>query len=283
MVSMKRLQTDVEAIKQKQSSTARTRQDGRNKATSLTCYKCKKEGHIRKNCPLLESQGASNACDEIQPKQGRGSNRNVKPRGSIGVSQVNDASLYLERHVHGLATKCLVDTGSTISIVSKSFLERNKTSLLKQIVQTDQNFVSASGESLKIMGKCEVTFKIGQFEFIQTCIVADIVTDCIIGLDFLKNHNSCVLDVVSQLLWINDQPFKLMLEGRLGCFRIATSGHGTIPPRTEVVVSGKVWGDPIQKGRLPAVGMIEPVDDYLLADRGLVARSLVTVNDSFPI
>ena len=80
-------------------------------------------------------------------------------------------------------TTILIDTGSAVSIVKKSFigghkpLDGHRTSLTVSV---------ANGEPLKILGSTQISLKISRSKWKHVVLVTDDIShDCMLGTDFL--------------------------------------------------------------------------------------------------
>ena len=110
-------------------------------------------------------------------------------------------------------------------------------------------------------------------------VVAEIEAPFVLGYDF-QFLNQCLVDVGRTCIYINGLKFKCLLESGMNTiFRITASENVIIPPRTEVVVSGRIKGE-------------KPFNHYLITEPNarfqsnkgvVVAKALVSVNDNIPI
>ena len=97
-----------------------------------------------------------------------------------------DGGLYVECTIEGKPCRMLVDTGASVSVVKKS-IERwvDKFEQQRGITQLQ----TATGDVTPIYVCSEVTVKIGDFKNCQQVCVADIIADCVLGLDFMNAFN----------------------------------------------------------------------------------------------
>ncbi|XP_062568864.1 uncharacterized protein LOC134230979 [Saccostrea cucullata] len=74
----------------------------------------------------------------------------------------------------------------------------------------------------------------------------------------------------------------MTIEGSLGCFRITAGKTVSIPPRSEIIVPGKVC---VPEGsNLPyCESIIEPVDKYNKQQSTLTARTVVNPQETVPV
>ena len=81
----------------------------------------------------------------------------------------------------------IIDTWSNITILHPDSILRP--TFLRTVI----------GESVPVRGKTTVKMRLGNYEADHVIWVADIVDKCIVGLDFLLQHN-CQVDVGNALL-----------------------------------------------------------------------------------
>ena len=86
------------------------------------CYRCGKRGHISKfRCAKLEDTRSKKYALHDQ-NQGMNSNKN-KSDAKIRLSTISPASkrktLMVEAQINGKSKRCILDTGATISLISK--------------------------------------------------------------------------------------------------------------------------------------------------------------------
>ena len=95
-----------------------------------------------------------------------------------------DGGLYVEGKFEGKPCRMLIDTGASVSVVKKS-IERWVVEQQRGITQLQ----TATGDVTHIYGCSEVTEEIGDFKNCQQVCVADIIADCVLGLDFMNAFN----------------------------------------------------------------------------------------------
>lgn len=103
----------------------------------------------------------------------------------------------------------------------------------KALASRTQSIVLADC-ALQAIGKCGIQINIGNSEFEFTIVVADINTDGILSLDFLKK-NRCLVDVASAKMCIGESEHELQLNGHLGC--VSLKETVCLPPSSEMICS----------------------------------------------
>lgn len=105
--------------------------------------------------------------------------------------------------INGKCASLLVDTGSTVSIVNDSFIDRRNVSKVSNVQIT-----SASGDKINIIGKANVNFEIGnmcKFSY-DVYVASNFYYQCIIGLDILYDY-SCSIDLGNNCVVFNDEEY----------------------------------------------------------------------------
>ena len=179
--------------------------------------------------------------------------------------------------LNGYEVDCLVDTGATLSVLSTRAWKMmdGQGSKLKAF---DKEIVSASGNPLRIEGTTTVTIDLDGTHCSCNVIVADVESDIILGLDFLKKERGHI-SVESNSLVLKDKTFTLYCHGKLGCYRIVMAETVTVPARSEMIVMGKVSDKAIIKEDLC---VIEPtVNVYEIGQ--CVAKSLIHGKQTVPL
>ena len=95
---------------------------------------------------------------------------------------------------------CLVDTGSSITVVSSVLAEK----LGKLLVPTNLYAETVSGKHLPLRGTVQVTIAIGDFAGAMSVYVSsDVSPDCILGRDFFERYH-CLINVADRKLEFKD-------------------------------------------------------------------------------
>ena len=135
-----------------------------------------------------------------------------------------------------------VDTGSNISIVHPEVLQRSTNHVTIQPVGSQLRTVT--GETAPILGRTTVHLTVGTFQTKQEMWVAKIADECILGLDFLQQHD-CQVDLKEGVLHIGDEevPLQQPRATEPTCYRCYSTTSVTIPPNSEMIVPAKVEGE----------------------------------------
>lgn len=96
----------------------------------------------------------------------------------------------------------------------------------------DLRLSTATGQRIPVRGEMKITVKLGERVYRHNVIVADILDDCIIGLDFLQNYQ-CNIDMKYGTLKCGREeiPIKGGATGKVYCLR-----NTKIPPRAQTLI-----------------------------------------------
>lgn len=111
----------------------------------------------------------------------------------ISISQAHDGnSLIIKGEVNGKPCKLTLDTGASHTVVNSNLASR----FLGDFFNNHDRIqlLTATGQHITVRGKKEVKLKLGHKAYWHNVIVADIVDDCILGLDFMRKYR-CEIDV----------------------------------------------------------------------------------------
>ena len=250
----------------------------------IICYECDKPGHIKRNCPTLNNRS--------KPKYGRTYNRSnthqndkgprKDPQVSVGLgSSIEECGLYVNVIIQGEKTKVLVDTGATVTLVSTRLYNKLSETVRPNLHTVKQTIMSANGTPLSVRGKSEFNFTIDKKTYHNDAVVTDIKVDGILGLDFLKANN-CTIDMSKEVLNINGKDIRMSIEGSLGCFRVTAVETVSIPPRSEVIIQGKVCvPDGLDPPKCDSI--IEPICKETMNKSTLTAMTMVRPRETVPV
>ncbi|MES9885164.1 MAG: retropepsin-like aspartic protease [Sedimenticola sp.] len=97
-------------------------------------------------------------------------------------------------HIGGSDVNCLIDTGSTLSVLHPNRYEAIPEDVRPMLKDTHTSIRMADGGLVKLQGKATFTVMINGATFRQEMVVADIEVPAVIGYDFLHCYN-CQIDV----------------------------------------------------------------------------------------
>ena len=108
-----------------------------------------------------------------------------------------------------IATRALLDTGATASILSAEFLSKIPESELKHESLTKEKFKNACGTPIETMGAYDIDIRIHTNDtntIRQTFhILPNLTEPCILGLDFITNHNIKLDSMTRRITYTNNE------------------------------------------------------------------------------
>jgi hypothetical protein len=192
---------------------------------------------------------------------------------SEAIHKADKSGIFIEVKLGDRSLEVLVDTGATVTILSKDVLADIFAD--KPLKQLTTDVLIADGTPLKVYGSKEVKFSIQDMVFDHTMVIADLSVDGILGLDFLRAHQ-CSLDLNGCSLTFGKvgKSVACQYKGNIGSIRVTLCENLEKLPQSEVVTYCDVNNQDTQN--CPAVGIVEPCKKFNESDRALVARTLVT-------
>jgi len=134
------------------------------------CYYCGDIGHFIKDCEKQKNQYGRNN----------------------GVSQTDDqddvdpvrGQTYLHLVVNGKSSKCLLDTGSDVTLLPTSVVAGLR------VESTTRRIRAANGTGIKVIGTATVEAVAGQHHMTITGLVSPHVSEVMLGIGFLKQEKA---------------------------------------------------------------------------------------------
>ncbi|KAL5503369.1 hypothetical protein EMCRGX_G010306 [Ephydatia muelleri] len=134
------------------------------------CYKCGKEGHLRRNCPTNRHS---------ERDTGGPPYAEHLPDKLYKVCGVNYATLQVHGMLGNDPIDFLVDSGAAVSVVTNDILP---TSVRTRIIREAPHTVGANGSALDVLGRLEIPITLGQFcashEFV---VVRHLTVQCLLA------------------------------------------------------------------------------------------------------
>ena len=168
-----------------------------------------------------------------------------------------------------------VDTGSSISLVRPDVLKTEPE--CSEMPLKDGRLRTVTGDTTPLLSRAGLTLQLGSLTTNHDFYSADIVDDCILGMDYLRPAGA-VLDLGKGTLTIGSEKIPLLESKKNAesvCCRAVAATTTTVPPKSETVVpvqlvhQKRVWK--------PGWGLLQS-DDSHPQNGLLVGRTLVDLN-----
>ena len=160
----------------------------------------------------------------------------------------DNASLTIPVSVKSYSTAALVDTGSSVTLISKSFWVKVQHSPLTLDPVLKSPIVSVDGSPVTVFGRTTATFVIDGRELCHSVYIADVESDVVLGLDFLRVHR-CIVDPANLSVTLparSDPPVPSDSPCTFSACRVSLSSSVTIEPLSHVVVPGRFGGNSLR-------------------------------------
>ena len=190
-------------------------------------------------------------------------------------------ALYMTFLIQGKMTKALVVRGSSVSLISWSFL--NTLSFSREMDNYKGKILTANKTQLTVKGKAELIVQLEKFspEFRVGFLIFSVdIFDCLLGLDFLTELE-CILYIKRKHLFCGKVKKTLKLQSgmqNLSTMFLIVSSTQTIPSRSEKLLQCEVRDE--QGTRVKNFqGLVNPIESYQTATWLCVAQTLVKDNE----
>ena len=184
------------------------------------------------------------------------------------VQLLNSACYYVNGKVGHVRGKFLIDTGSSICVLSEKVYERIKENDIS-LQPSHRQVRAANGTLLRIKGTCTLQIQLDHVLFNQEFIVANIEESLgILGINFLDQYQADV-KIRKKILKTNQGRIKLHKQSTDVCNRLQLCENITVPSQSEAYI--KTYTVQNCEARL---NILEPTNRFL--DQGLlIGRTLV--------
>jgi hypothetical protein len=119
-----------------------------------------------------------------------------RPKEIVALS--GEKGLYILGLADSVPAKFLIDTGSSITVISHKIFDKFSSYLPLEPVKFD--VVQADGKTMEVVGQFQADVTVGPMRVNHPLVIGDITVDGILGMDFLRvNECSAVLIFLSRL------------------------------------------------------------------------------------
>jgi len=181
------------------------------------CYFCGGMGHFVKDCEKKKNQY-------------------VKSNGVSGADDQNDSDTvrgqtYLRLVVNGKPSRCLLDTGSDVTLLPMSAVTGVR------MEPTNRRIRAANGTAIKVTGTATVEAHAGQHHMAITGLVSPNVSEVMLGIGFLKQERAIWNFDVGEVV-LSGYRHKLCCRGRQPwCRRVILQNDTLVPGESEMDLS----------------------------------------------
>ena len=213
---------------------------------------------------LAELKGLSSAVDQTMTPATK-SHTLTSPQENI--------TLLLPTWVNGSSVDMVIDSGSTITVVSSRIFDKIYPLDKPTIEPTNETIVVADGRYIPVKGRAIVTLGFGPLEFSHSVLIADLQADGLLGNDFLKPHG-CNIDHRHECVRIEQVSiyYREVGDTLMMTCRVEVAQTVTIAPGEQAILPANV----IKRGKHCPQGLIQASDRFVEKTGLMIGKSLVT-------
>ena len=218
---------------------------------------------------LLEvgDEGLNPTSPDRRPKTEHFINANVLKTGLAGI--------YVVGNICNVNADLIIDSGASVSILNARLFSQIALEHRPKIQPFNDTLYLADGSELPVLGIATIPYDFDKkISVNHPTVIADIESDGLIGLDFMKRHD-CELSYIRRSFTIQNVPLQFREEGGLlASCRITANQSVTIPPNSEFIVPGKVK----HRGKLGPLGfcsVVEPISSLMEREGLVVGKALI--------
>ncbi|XP_067637321.1 uncharacterized protein [Eurosta solidaginis] len=221
----------------------------------MKCFKCSNPSHIARHCRT--GHGSSNFADRKRKAGGdkqervKCKNRGLAPAMEcrvIPISQTGrkSSSLTVKGNVDGKERVLTVDTGASHSLIRSDLVNRKVKSLHGARLR------AITGEYNQVQGEVVCEVLIGEVMVLHKFVVAEIVDEVILGVDFLVDYDIRI-DMQKRIMHYNNQdvPINFNLEKGFSSNRVLVEKSRQRPRKSKIKVD-ETNGPNKAKSKVPA-------------------------------
>ena len=137
----------------------------------------------------------------------------------------------------GVECRCLLDTGSTISIINKTVFDALPNASL---CMTATRARTAAQDQLPLLGRTVVSVRVGRVQKPMPVYVSEVIdVPCLFGVDFLQHIQPCVIDLHRKCLsFVPTEAVRSITAEAVSVGAVVLGKDVTVPPGSEAVVCG---------------------------------------------
>uniref|UniRef100_A0A1A9UGG1 CCHC-type domain-containing protein n=1 Tax=Glossina austeni TaxID=7395 RepID=A0A1A9UGG1_GLOAU len=233
------------------------------------CYACQNHGHFARECQSEHkkthstsptrniSEGATEISNKLKRVSTAGQRLTSKfnsPRVGITQSKRSNSSLTIDGKIQGCNYIITLDTGASHSIINSTIINEKFDPLVGAWFRT------ATGD--------------------EAAIKADIMSEVILGMDFMAKHGF-VLDMKRQVLQYANVtvPLTVGYDRQAEVLQVVVQRQQKIPPKSEAIV----WATATQEIRLSKIWVVAPSKECTKDNMNIGKAVVSPVNNLIPV
>ena len=170
---------------------------------------------------------------------------------------------------------CYVDSGAQTSVIKTSIFQKLPAHLKPKVKKWNGQLKGVDGLSCNVLGYTRLPMLISGRVFDVDLLVADIKPDCLLGLNFLRDHKG-LPDFSKGEIKFGDFTVILRHKPSERTCRVSLVHNVTIEPHTEQVVHLRASN---KRAHLPNTAMLTPLKRFTCSSDLILGRSLVNPNE----
>ena len=182
----------------------------------------------------------------------------------------NHTGMYVTARVDGIAINFLVDTGSSVTMLSTRMYNMINEKSTARLEPVEFPLAGVDGVDLEAIGTITKAITLGNIGRRQQIVVANISADGILGIDFLR-QNRCQVCLVRHVLKMDGEEI-LCWSGneKQNVCRVEIQYRTLVQPQTKTLVPIRIT----KSGQLMDTGLIEPRADLFMTKHIMAARCI---------
>ena len=206
-----------------------------DQGNTVVCWGCGQQGHYRSRCPN-SSQSSSTMVGNERRSSPRVENRPIQ---QAFRSTAREEGLFVHGTSHNTRLRFLVDTGSSVTIISSGKFDQMKEKH-GQLEAANFEIALADGSSIRPLGKLQTDLCFGGQSIAHEVVVADTSTEAILGLDFMQKHD-CQLHLGGSRILIAGIWTSLITEQeKPQACQVTLAQTVCTPAMSELMISNKI-------------------------------------------
>lgn len=167
--------------------------------------------------------------------------------------------IYVQVEVNNKRQHAIIDTGSAVTIINQQFLKKIHH---KKFIHKRKSHRSANSTNINIIGEIELEIKVqGHKTFILADVAANLVTDLLLGNDWISGNN-VIIDTPQRQIIITDRYRRTLatanfIEPPEYRLPVLLTEEITVPPYSERCVNVKIE----ENGNKITEGLFEPIEN----------------------